>query len=317
MTWFLLAFIAPLLWAVVTLLDTYFVHGVYRDAMDGAVISGLFQSVPWLLVLLGVIEFDFPGVAAATYSLIAGALFLLAFLAYFEALFITNDGALMQLLWNITVLVVPFFAWLLIGEKLELAHYLGIALAFVGLTCFGFDKRVLTPRSAKIGIAMLSAIGVLALSMVASKKAYLLAAPHLSVSTVDFWRIFLLFCTGASAASCALLSARGWTQGTKWIGGMAILSKRYFLLLLMAEMLSLVGSLASQRAISLAPSVSLVAVIECLVPVFVMMASLLLVALLRVLGQRDLVVIYRTQLVSPGRKFLSLILIASGIYIIS
>lgn len=67
MSWLLLAFVAPLLWAAVALIDTYFVHGVYAEPLDGAGISGLFQSSPWLLVPLGLIEFRAPGLLSAAY----------------------------------------------------------------------------------------------------------------------------------------------------------------------------------------------------------------------------------------------------------
>lgn len=317
MSWFLLAFVAPLLWAAVTLLDTYFVHGVYADAMDGAVISGLFQSLPWLLVPLGLIKFNYPGDASAACALAAGALFLLSFLAYFKALFVANDGALMQLLWNLSVLVVPFFAWLLIGERLEPVHYAGITLAFAGLVGFGFDSRIQTRQGTRIGLAMLAAIVALALSMVASKQAYLLTAPMQPASGDGFWSIFLLFCAGASVMAILLLTMRGRSHAGMQVRRIARLSQRYFLPFLLAEMLSLTGTLASQGAISLAPSVSLVVVIESLVPVFVMGASLLLAASLRNAGHAELAAAYRAQFADPGRKTLALTMIAGGIYFIA
>lgn len=312
MSWFLLAFVAPLLWAMVALMDTYFVHGVYESPIDGAVISGLFQSLPWLLVPLGLIEFRFPGTAPAVHAFAAGALFLLSFLAYFKALFVANDGALMQLLWNLAVPVVPLLAWLLIGERLESGHYLGIALAFAGLAAFGFDPRAQTRLGARIALTMLAAIVTLALSMVASKQAYRLAA-----SDDAFWSLFLLFCAGASAAALALLTMRGRLHASAQARRILHLGRRYFVLFLLAETLSLVGTLASQGAISLAPAVSFVAVIESLVPVFVMAASLLLAAWFRRAGRATLATAYGAQFANPGRKTLALAMIASGIYVIA
>jgi uncharacterized membrane protein len=317
MNWFLLAFVAPVLWAAVTLLDTYFVHGIYTDAMDGTVISGLFQSLPWLLVTLGLIDFIYPGNASAACAISAGALFLLSFLAYFKALFIANDGALMQLLWNLSVLVVPFLAWLLIGERLEVTHYVGIVLAFAGLAGFGFDVRLHTRQARKIALTMLAAVVALASSMVASKQAYQLATSRQAASGDDFWSIFLLFCAGASAAAFLLLIMRGPVHAAIQARRVADLSQRYFLVFFLAETLSLLGTLASQRAISLAPSVSFIVVIESLVPVFVMGASLLLAARFRGAGQAELASAYRAQFSNPGRKTLALAMIAGGIYVIS
>ena len=69
MSWIAIAFIAPALWALVALLDTYFIDGIYRDATDGAIISGLFQGLPWVLVPLGLIDFDYPGHRIAAYAI--------------------------------------------------------------------------------------------------------------------------------------------------------------------------------------------------------------------------------------------------------
>jgi hypothetical protein len=153
--------------------------------------------------------------------------------------------------------------------------------------------------------------------MVASKQAYQLAASIRLAGGDDFWSIFLLFCAGASATSILLLTMRGPAHAGMQARRVIHLSRRYFLVFLLAETLSLLGTLASQRAISLAPSVSFVVVIESLVPVFVMGASLLLAARFRIAGQHELAAAYRAQFSNPGRKTLALAMIASGIYVIS
>ena len=244
-------------------------------------------------------------------------MFLLSFVGYFKALFVANDGALMQLLWNLTVIVVPFTAWLLIGEQLTPNHYAGIGLAFAGLACFGFDRRIQTRYGAHIALAMLAAVVLLALSMVVGKQAYKLAALAQPVGGADFWNTFLLFCAGANSATVVLLFLRGPTHAYVQARRIVQLSQRFFWVFLLAEGLSLLASLASQRAISLVPAVSLVAVIESLVPVFVMIVSLLLAALLRMSGRLELAAAYRAQLADPVRKILALVLIGAGIYVIA
>lgn len=312
MSWLLLAFIATLLWTIVALLDTWFVHDVYADALDGALISGMFQSVPWLLVPLGLVEFSLPDITTTACALAAGALFLLSFFAYFKALFASNDSALMQLLWNLAVVAVPLTAWLLLDEQLLPAHYLGITLAFAGLAMFGMNRR--TPSASSMSATpiirhMLAAVVLLALSMVAGKAAYR--------AVDDFGSIFLLFCTGATAIALLLPVALGPVQARSRMQRLMRLWRCYGLIFLLGETLSLAATLASQRAISLAPAVSLVAVIESLVPVFVMLGSLLLAGLFRWQGQPALAAAYRAQLAHPGRKALALVMIASGIYVVT
>ncbi len=310
MGWFLLAFVAPVLWAWVAVIDTYFVHGVYEDALDGAVISGIFQSVPWMLVPLGVVGFTFPGSATAFLALASGGLFLLSFFYYFRALFVVNDSALMQVLWNLSVPMVPFIAWLLIGERLSPNHYAGVAVAFLGVALFGLDAKTKSKQAFQIALTMAAAVTLFSLSMVVGKKAYLLTGD-------DFWSVFLLFSSGASLMAVLLLAF----QGRKSIFGKAHrilgLSRRFFFLFVIAEGLSVVATITSQRAISLAPAVSYIAVIESLVPVFVMFTSLFLVGIFRLAGRRGLESAYREQFANLRTKILAIGMIAGGIYAIA
>lgn len=305
--WLLIALIAPCLWAIVAIIDTHFVHGVYEDEYDGAVISGVFQSLPWLLAPLGVIDFTFPMIEVVTLSLLAGGLFLLAFFWYFKALFVSNDSALMQILWNVSVLVVPFFAWLLIGEVLTSTHYVGIGIAFAGIMFFNFDRKIKGTGFCKIALPMLGAVVALSLSMVVAKKAYQLDP--------DFWSIFLLFSFGATTAAAAILIV-GKKNPLRRARKIAALGGKYFFFFATAETLSIAATITSQKAISLAPAVSFVAVIESLVPVFVMLISLIIVFVFRNTERVD-VRPYHNQTSGMGIKILALAFIGVGIYVVT
>lgn len=318
MSWIAVAFVAPALWALVALLDTYFIDGIYRDATDGAIISGLFQGLVWTLVPLGLIDLDYPGHRIAAYAVTAGALFLLSFLAYFRALFISNDGALMQVLWSLSILVVPFLTWLLMDETLANGHYLGIVLAFMGLGVFLSDARMRTRDGRFIAITMLGAIIALSGSMVLSKQAYNLATSATTASgSTGFESVFLFYCLGSALVAFALIAARSVTRGAIFALGLSTLGRKYFFVFVVAESLSLGGSLASQRAIDLAPSVSYVAVIESLVPVYIMIFSMAAAWLFSLMGNERLATTYLVQFSNPGRKIVALCAIAGGIYIIT
>lgn len=306
-TWFLVALIAPFLWAIVAIIDTYFVQGVYEDEFDGTIISGVFQSLPWFLVLFGIIKFTFPSVAVGILSSLAGGFFLFSFYFYFKALFVSNDTALMQILWNISVLAVPFFAWLLIGEVLTPMHYMGIAIAFFGITLFNLDKKVKRVGLAKIVWPMTGAVVFLSLSMVIVKEAYMFPV-------ADFWNIFLLFSLGATCTSLIIffIGKRSPLQRIKKI---ITLSKQYYFVFFVAEGISLVATMTSQKAISLAPVVSSVTVIESLVPVFVMIISFFIVLFSRHAKWINIET-YRNQVSGAGIKILALACIIMGIYII-
>lgn len=305
--WLLIALVAPCFWALAAIIDTYFVHGVYEDEYDGTVISGAFQSLPWLLVPLGVLGFTFPGSEIAGIAILAGGLLLLSFFFYFKALFVSNDAALMQILWSVSVLAVPFFAWLLIGEVLTGVHYLGIGVAFVGIMFFNFDGKIKKIGLPKIALPMFGAVVFLSFSMVLARMAYDL--------TSDFWSVFLLFSLGATIAAFTILiiGKKNPFQRAKKI---VRLSRKYLLFFISAEGLSIVATLTSQKAISIAPAVSFVAVIESLVPVFVMLISLIIVFAFRNVERID-VSSYRNQYSDSGIKVLALVFIAVGIYMIS
>lgn len=316
MSWLAVAFIAPALWALVALLDTYFVDGIYRDATDGAIISGLFQGLPWLGVAIGAINFNYPGLHVTALAIAAGALFLISFLAYFRALFVANDGAFMQVLWNLSILLVPFLAWLLLDEALGIRHYIGILLAFTGLAAFLIDAGLEGGDRRLIALTMLLAIGALSLSMVLSKQAYSIASTDSGdQGRASFASIFLLYCSGATMVALVLIAKRGLATG---LGSARFgFGLRNALAFTFAESLSLGGTFASQRAIDLAPSVSYVAVIESLVPVFIMLFSVAAANLAAVAGNKRLSATYRVQVSSPVRKLVALSAIAGGIYIIT
>lgn len=307
MNWLIWSLIAPFLWAVVTIIDTHFVDGVYEDEYDGTVVSGVFQSLPWLLVPFGIVQFTFPEIGVAGLAFLAGGMFILSFFCYFKALFVSNDGALMQILWGVSVLVVPFFAWMFIGEVLQNIHYVGIVIAFVGICLFNFDGKIKQVGFLRILLPMIGAIVFLSLSMVITKK--------VQQPDADFWSIFLVFSVGSTFFSLVIL-AIGKKNPLNRAQKIAKLSGKYFPIFVIAESLSIVATMTSQRAISLAPAVSFVAVIESLVPVFVMIISLAIVFIFHDTKRFDASP-YRKLVSGAWIKVLALAFIAIGIYTVA
>lgn len=305
--WFLWALIAPFFWALVSIIDTYFVHDVYEDEYDGTMVSGLFQLLPWLLVPFGVVEFAFPEARVAGLAFLAGGMLISSFFFYFRALFVSNDSATMQILWNVSVLVVPFFAWLFIGEVLTSMHYVGIAVAFIGILLFNLDGKMKRIGFSRVMLPMVGAIVLLSLSMVVVRE--------VQQPEADFWSIFLVFSSGATVTSLAIL-AIGRKSPSERIKRIAALSGKYFIFFTLAELLSGMATITSQKAISLAPAVSFVAVIESLVAVFVMIISLFIAFAFRNTKLID-VAPFWNQVSGWKVKVFALAFIAIGIYIVS
>lgn len=307
MNWLQFAFIAPILWAIVFVIDTFLVEHVYSDEIDGSVIFGSFQLVPWLLVPFGMIDFVPLGFRETVMAMAAGMLLLFSVFFYFKSLFVLNDAALMQILWNLAVPVVPFLSWAIARETLLATHYAGIGLAFCGTVSFIFKKGG-DMHFSRVTIPMFGAVMCLSLYLVVNKEVYR--------TSPDFWSVFLLFSLGA-ALGAAILLLFDKKKIKERLGGIVGFDRKYFVVFLLAETLTALGVLSSQKAISLTPSVAFVAVIESVTPVIGMAISFIIVLLLRTRKTSGIEELYRQQLAGIWRKLLSVILIASGIYLIA
>ena len=304
-----MAFLAPFFWAWVNIIDVYFVNSVYEDEWDGVLINALFQSLPWLLPLFGVVTFSFPGWTPTLVAFLGGSCLMLSYYFYFKTLFISNDMVILQALWNLSVPLVPFLAWLLVGERLTFINYFGIALAFVGVILFSFNEKIKEKNLGRVFTIMTGAIVFFALSMVLQAEAYQ------SIGN-DFWTGFLLFSVGVTMTGL-LLSLFDPQPIKGRVAHIFQMSKRYFLVFVLAETLNLFGVLTSQRAIDLSPAVSFVAVIGSLAPVFVMFLSLVLVLVFFKMNKKKSQQIYQDQLVAFKTKIVACVVIALGIYLIS
>lgn len=307
--WLFVAFLAPFFWALVNVIDVYFVDDVYEDEWDGITISSLFQLSPWVLPILGIVSFDYPGNKVFTLAFLGGSFLTIAFFFYFKTLFASNDVVVISALWNLSVPLVPFLAWLLIGEKLTLRNYFGILLAFVGATVFAFHKKIKTNKFGKVALLMSGAIFFLSLSMVVQSVVYQMIGK-------DFWTGFLSFSVGAGITGLAMLflDQKPLKMRMNHLYG---ITKTYFFVFFLAESLNLLAVLSSQRAIDLSPAVSFVAVIESMVPVFVLFLSLLLATVFLWLDRSKMLMIYQEQLFGFKIKILACGIIATGIYLIS
>lgn len=303
--WLLLAFIAPLFWAAVNIIDLYFVKEAYRDEYEGAIITGFFQIIPLAVILL--LGFPMPDNKIILLAVFGGLLFFFAMFFYFKALFNVDDLALLQVLWNLVAICVPCLAFFLLGEKLTAIQYTGVFVTFGGAALLTFDKRLRRANFSKITLIMLCAIFFLSLSMVIQGKVY---------SKTIFWTGLSFFSLGNVLGSfCLLIMER-----KKGIGHILHLNKKYFGWFLMTELITLSGVICSQRTIDLSPSVSFVAVIESSQPVFILLLSAfsLMFFTLFSLRKRALIKqIYEQQLVSIGSKLIAVTIMGLGIYLIN
>lgn len=307
--WIFVAFLAPFFWALVNIIDIYFVSGVYEDEWDGVLINALFQLLPWVLLLFGFIDFVFPGWQVSTIAFLAGGCLMISYYFYFKTLFVSNDMVVVQALANLSVPLVPFLTWLLIGEQLALIHYVGIAVAFSGAMLFSLHTKIKEKQLAKVSLIMVGVVFFLSLSMVFQSVVYQAMADQ-------FWTGFLLFSAGATVTGIGMAYFDRLSFGQRMMHILGI-SKVYVWVFLLAETLNLLAVIALQRAIEISPTVSFVAVIGSLAPVLILILSAVLVPILLFYNRDKARQMYQDQLVAYKTKIVACCIIAVGIYLIS
>lgn len=320
--WLIIALMAPMFWSLVNIIDVYFVDGIYKDELDGTIISGLFQMVPWL-ILIFLVNIDFPSIInfktpgntwgssnILVLSFIGGTIYILGIYFYFKALFHYNDAPFLQILANLTVIVVPILSFLIFREKLPLFRYTGMALTFIGAIMLSFSPHLRKKFSIKYFKIMLGAVFLLSLSMILEDRAYNLLGE--SYGKQGFWVGFLFFNLGAFVGA-SLLAFYFRRNPFPTI-------RKYYKIFFLGEGLYFFGTLSFQRAIDAAPSVSYVAVIETFGPVFIMFYSLIIIFLSSIVfrGRSEtLKRIYSEQIGGIWVKVFATVIMAAGVYIIS
>ncbi|MBU2025598.1 MAG: hypothetical protein ABIC19_04260 [Patescibacteria group bacterium] len=326
--WLVVALLAPMLWALVSVIDVYFVGGkIYKDEIDGAMISGLFQLVPagflfflirgelslfWhetlnqgplLEVVLGSEKFQ-----AVILAFVGGFVLNLAFFFYFKALFSRNDASLVQILWNLCVVVVPLLSFLVSGEVLPAYKYAGMGIVLAGATLLSLDKTLRETVSARFLWMMAGAILFWSVAMVIQDNAYGMLENH-GYRDWGFWIGLFFFTLGGfySGLLFLIFSMRSPLR----------LIRKFFPIFFAVESLAFLGIFFSQRAIDISPSVSFVATIETFVPLFVLLFSSLVVVGCRLIGKRkELGEIYRGQLKDIPIKILAGFVMLAGVFVI-
>ena len=299
-------------WALVNIIDVYFVNGVYENELDGTMIAGLFQIIPWA-ILFFVVDLKLPSVSdfkILWLSFVGGILYTSSFYFYFKALFNRNDVSLLQILWNLTIIAVPVLSFFIFGEVLPAYKYLGMAIVLGGATILSFNPKIREKISGRYVGIMMGAVLFLSVSMIMEGKAYDLL--YEAYGAQGFWLGFLCFSLGAftTGLAFAVFARRSPLS----------LIRKYYKVFLLGEGIYFLGNLSSQKALDVAPSASYVAVVETFVPVFILIYSLLILLIFYRIFKRESEVIkriYTEQISGVWTKVFATVIMALGVYIIS
>jgi hypothetical protein len=252
-----MSLLAAAAWGLSCVVDVCFVgNGVYRRPSDGPAIAGFFCVIPAVLAS-GSLDWNGVDWAVAAVGSLSGVVFLLHIHFYFKALFALNDAVNAEIFNTLGVLVVPLLAFLLLGERLGAVNYLAIAIAAVAvLILISMQVDRLCRRSVSYLAASVSSASLLMVMQAWVLESANYATAIWLFSMTAFVVTVLVF--GVPAAS------------RQRLGGMWC---RFGILFIVVQLLELGAVLGSQRATDLSPSVSLVALLECSLPLFVMAFS--------------------------------------------
>jgi len=263
--WIVMAILTPTLWAIGCLIDSTLVgNKTYETPVDGTLVSCLFCLAPALLI----VGIDHSTVATTLTeqgvpraAIAASIAYMLHLYFYFRTLHRLNDVAGTETFLSFSVLVVPVFAWWLLGEKLPSNFYHAFLVAGIGalFQCWLVIKVV--------GMAIMGnlIVSVLAISLSMVLQAHALNTHGFSTANL----VFNLACL--AGAALFLMCSR-----TILLRLVSIIC-RIPLVLVISEGLGVLAIVSSHRATQLGPSVSIVALIECLLPLLIVAISALLI----------------------------------------
>ncbi len=300
--WVPMSLLAAAAWALSCVIDVCFVsNGVYRRAGDGVAIAGLFCAIPAFATVRSV-EWGSIAPELALVGVLSGVAFLLHVYFYFRALFSLNDAVNAEIFNTLSVLVIPLLAFFFLGERLAWPNYAAIGIAAMGIcVLIGLQARQLPARA-----VVYLAASVLGVSTMMVMQAWVLESASYATAV---W----LFSTSATALVFAGIAVS--PPRRRRIAG---LWRRFGALFVAVQVLELAGVLGSQRATDLGPSVSLVAVLECTLPVFVILFSWLLLRCAGLLAsagaERTLAALSRQSRAAPS-KLASMLLIVGAVFL--
>src|SRR3989344_5929656 len=125
--WLVFALLAPLLFAIVHVVDSYCVDDIYDKPWLGMIVSAIaslivFLPAPYLLPLIDSSNITLQLVGAAV---IAGVIIQINQAIYFEALD-HSDASIVTAYWNMIPAFVPLVSFFVFQEQLSVKSYVGI-----------------------------------------------------------------------------------------------------------------------------------------------------------------------------------------------
>jgi len=302
--WLLVALIPPILYAVVALVDACLVdRGIYVGPREATIMSALFGALPLLLLIPYDVPISFPPLSVAIVAFVSGIVFAFHIYFYIAGLFIRNDTVLAETIQNLSVLLVPLLAFFVIGEIVTAVHYLAIGIAGIGVVVMYVFNR--SPKQASSAGARQFFVSMLLFC-------FILIAGQWVYDRTDFWSGYVLFTAGLLFTGIVMF-----IFGEK--KNLVVVVRKYWRWFVLIEGITTVGMICSHRAVDISPSVTYVAITECMGAYFILLLSGLIYWVNKMSGFTlgILVRVCTQQLIGYPGKIIAGLLISSGIYMVN
>lgn len=260
MTWFYLALLSPLLFAIVNLIDDNLIRHVYKSAYFGAIISGLFGAAPLLTLLIASRQGTTP--LTAILGMLAGFLTVIYYFFYFRALESESPSVVIAM-FSLTPALIPVFASIFLNENLVGLQLLGFAVVLAA----SFGLAVVEVKRFKFSAAfghVLVAASLLTVVSLLSKYVF---------QQTNFYTGFMYISAGMGFGGIYFLLVLKFANGGSFLQDFKKNSKKVITIFIMAEAIAILAEFTQNLAISRGP-LSLVKVIEGIQPLYVLLIAL-------------------------------------------
>lgn len=133
--WIVLGLLAAFLFALVHVMDSYCVEGIFDRPWMGMITSSVaslivFVPLPFLMPFL---QWHIPPWQIVAFALLAGACIQLSQALYFQSLSYSEAG-IVSAYWNMIPAIIPLMSFILLHEVLSFREYTGIAVLIMAST---------------------------------------------------------------------------------------------------------------------------------------------------------------------------------------
>jgi drug/metabolite transporter (DMT)-like permease len=261
MSWFYLALLASLLYAIVNLLDDNLLSFVYKSPYLATAFAGFFGSVP-LLSRLFIHTANIPA-SLAVLSVASGSFTVVIALFYFRGLQ-SDSPSIVVALFGLAPATIPFFAHFIVHERLmsvEIVGFVIVLLASIGLAITDFKQL----KFSKALVPVLIAVVFMDAVSLTTKYVY---------QRASFYPAYLYFSAGMGIGGVFFLLFK-LGENKKTMQDITKKIRKLLPVFIITELLALAADFTLNFAISRGP-VSLVKVIEGIQPMFVLLIALAL-----------------------------------------